>query len=165
MGVHSESPSLKMQAAYGVGGIANGIFSNGLSFFLLIYYNLVIGMPAETVGLALAIALLFDAVSDPVVGYLSDNTRARAGKRLPYLYLSVIPVSVLFWLIWNPPETLSDASQFWFLLTTTIALRLAMTLYDVPHNAMVPELTSDYNGRTVLAGHRCRPRGFSGRSW
>lgn len=162
MTAQSDTPSFKMQAAYGVGGIANGIFSNGLSFFLLIYYNLVIGMPAETVGLALAIALLFDAVSDPVVGYLSDNTRSRSGKRLPYLYLSVLPVSVLFWLIWNPPEAMSGAGQFWFLLSTTVALRLAMTLYDVPHNAMVPELTSDYNARTLLAGHKISASWISG---
>lgn len=150
-----ERPSTPMQLAYGAGGVANGIFSNGLSFFLLIYYNLVIGLPAETVGLALSIALIFDAISDPVVGYLSDNTQARSGKRHPYLYLSILPVAFLFWLIWNPPESLaSPAQQFWFLLGVTIALRLAMTLYDVPHNAMVPELTRDYNGRTLLSGHK-----------
>lgn len=148
----NDVPSGRMQIAYGAGGIANGIFANGLSYFLLIYYNLVIGLPAETVGLALSIALLFDAVSDPVVGYLSDNTRARAGKRHPYIYLSVIPVAVLFWLVWNPPQSLDGTQSFWFLLAVTIGLRLAMTLFDVPHNAMVPEMTGDYNGRTVLAG-------------
>lgn len=162
MTTETDHPPARMQAAYGAGGIANGIFSNGLSFFLLVYYNLVIGLPAETVGLALSIALIFDAVSDPLVGYLSDNTRAKSGKRHPYLYLSVVPVAVLFWLIWNPPESLDPTGQFWFLLGTTIALRLSMTLYDVPHNAMVPELTTDYNARTLLAGHKVSVSWISG---
>lgn len=144
-----------MQLAYGLGGIANGVFSNGLSFFLLIYYNLVIGLPAELVGLALSIALVFDAISDPLVGYISDNWKSRMGKRHPFIYLAIIPVSALFWLIWNPPSSLASQTElFWFLLGTTIALRFAMTLYDVPHNAMVPELTSSYNGRTLLAGYK-----------
>ncbi|MBT3142602.1 MFS transporter [Ruegeria litorea] len=152
--INSGTPG-SMQLAYGLGGIANGIFSNGLSFFLLIYYNLVIGLPAEMVGLALSIALVFDAVSDPLVGYISDNWKSRMGKRHPFIYLAIIPVSALFWLIWNPPSSLASQMElFWFLLGTTIALRLAMTLYDVPHNAMVPELTSSYNGRTLLAGYK-----------
>lgn len=153
MNTSTESPPVGMQLFYGAGGIANGILSNGLSFFLLIYYNLVIGLPAETVGFALFIALMFDAVSDPVVGYLSDNTRSRAGKRHPFIYAAIIPVALLFWFIWNPPAALTSETQlFWFLLITTILLRTAMTLFDVPHNAMVPELTKDYGGRTMLSG-------------
>lgn len=153
MSTRTDSPPVSMQLFYGAGGIANGILSNGLSFFLLIYYNLVIGLPAETVGFALFVALMFDAVSDPVVGYLSDNTRSRAGKRHPFMYVAIIPVAFLFWFIWNPPEFLtSQTQQFWFLLITTILLRTAMTLFDVPHNAMVPELTKKYSGRTMLAG-------------
>ena len=127
--------------------------TNGLSFFLLIYYSLFVVLPAETVGLALSIALIFEAVSDPLVGYLSDNTRSRAGKRHPFIYLAIIPIALLYWFIWNPPETLTtETQQFWFLLITTILLRTAMTLFDVPHNAMVPELTRDYGGRTTLSG-------------
>ncbi|WP_164658382.1 MFS transporter [Tropicibacter sp. Alg240-R139] len=145
----------KMQLFYGLGGVANGVFSNGLSFFLLIYYNLVIGLPAEVVGFALSIALVFDAISDPVVGYLSDNWKSRLGKRHPFIFLSIVPTAFLFWLIWNPPASLTTDDQlFWFLLLTTIGLRLSMTLYDVPHNAMLPELTSDYNARTLLSGHK-----------
>ncbi|WP_170423675.1 MFS transporter [Ruegeria arenilitoris] len=153
MNTKTDAPSARMQLFYGAGGVANGILTNGLSFFLLIYYNLVIGLPAETVGLALSIALIFDAISDPLVGYLSDNTRSRAGKRHPFIYLAIIPIALLYWFIWNPPETLTtENQQFWFLLITTILLRTAMTLFDVPHNAMVPELTKDYGGRTTLSG-------------
>lgn len=150
---NSADGSVMVRLAYGAGGIANGVFSNGLSFFLLIYYNLVIGLSAELAGLALGLALLVDAISDPLTGFWSDNLRSRLGRRHPFLYLSIIPVAVLFWLIWNPPADLTtEMDKFLFLLVTTIALRLAMTLYDVPHNAMVPELSGDYHERTRLAG-------------
>ncbi|MBO9448873.1 MFS transporter [Tropicibacter sp. R16_0] len=153
----------KMQLFYGLGGVANGVFSNGLSFFLLIYYNLVIGLPAEVVGFALSIALIFDAISDPLVGYLSDNWKSRMGKRHPFIFLSIVPTAFLFWLIWNPPASLTtDGQLFWFLLLTTIGLRVSMTLYDVPHNAMLPELTSDYNARTLLSGHKVSVTWISG---
>lgn len=139
--------------AYGAGGVANGVYLNGISFFLLIYYNQVIGLSPELTGLALAVALLADALSDPLTGFLSDNTRSRLGRRHPYLYLSILPAAVLFWLIWSPPDTFETDNQlFWFLVAVTVGLRLSMSLYDVPHNAMVPELTGDYHERTRLAG-------------
>jgi len=155
--------TLRNRWAYGCGGIAGGLYSNGVSYFLLVYYNQVIGLPAELAGLALSVALLFDAVSDPFVGFLSDNSRSRWGKRHPFMYASVVPLMVHFWLIWNPPETLeTDFQIFLFLLAVTIGLRFSMTLFDVPHNALVPEITSDYHARTRIAGSKVSAGWISG---
>lgn len=155
--------SFKSRAFYGAGGIANGVYSNGLSFFLLLYFNQVIGLSAELTGLALAIALLVDAISDPLVGFLSDNTNAKSGRRHPYLYLAILPIAILYWLIWNPPASLAGQEQlFFFLVAVTVGLRLAMTLYDVPHNAMIPEMTSSYTERTRLAGIKVSATWISG---
>jgi hypothetical protein len=70
-----------------------GIISNGIDYFLFFFYNQVIGLSAARTGLALAIALTFDAVANPLVGYLSDNWRSRLGRRLPFMYASILPLT------------------------------------------------------------------------
>ena len=71
--------------AYGFGAVAYGVKNNGFDYFLLLFYSQVMGVDAPLVGLALLIALLFDAFSDPVVGYLSDNTHSKWGRRHPWM--------------------------------------------------------------------------------
>ncbi|HEY5658543.1 MAG TPA: MFS transporter [Myxococcota bacterium] len=141
---------------YGLGGATPGIVNNGFLGFLLLYYNHVLGVPGTWVGWALAVALLFDALSDPLVGYASDHLHSRWGRRHPFMYFAIVPVSVLFYWVWNPPASaLGDPrALFVFLLATGIPIRLLMTFFEVPHLALIPELTEDYDERTNLAGHR-----------
>lgn len=141
---------------FGLGGVAVGIVGNAVTYFLLIYYNQVLGTPAYLVSLALAVALLFDAFSDPVVGMLSDRTRSRLGRRHPYIYASLVPLPIAYWLLWNPPAwaLTSDAATFTYFTVLLIVFRLILTLYDIPSNAMVPELTRDYDQRTRLMSAR-----------
>lgn len=140
---------------YGAGGLSTGVIWTGLSYFLLIYYNQVLGLPASWVGLALALALIVDAISDPLVGYLTDNSTSRLGRRHPYLYASLVPASLLYFLIWNPPvDLLSHTTLFLFLLVITIGLRVSLTLFDVPFNALVPDLTDDYDERTRMLAYK-----------
>ena len=79
---------------YGFGAVAYGVKDNGFSYFLLLYYNQVLGLPAAWVGAAIMLALVFDAISDPIVGYTSDNLHSRWGRRHPFMYGSVIPVGL-----------------------------------------------------------------------
>ena len=72
--------SIPTKLAYGFGAVAYGVKNNGFDYFLLIFYSQVMGVNAELVGLALLIALLVDAFSDPLVGYMSDNTHSRWGR-------------------------------------------------------------------------------------
>lgn len=140
---------------YAVGGIATGVIHNGLTSYVLLYYNLVLGLPAGLVGTVLAITLVFDAVVDPFIGYWSDNMRSRWGRRHPLMYASLIPVPVLFYMLWNPPlDWLGDDGLFAYLLCVTIALRLLTTCFEVPSNALVPELTANYDERTRLMNYR-----------
>jgi Na+/melibiose symporter-like transporter len=71
---------------YGMGSISNSVKTRGLSTFLMVFYNQVMGLPAAWVGLGTAMALIFDALVDPAVGQISDNTRSRLGRRHPYMY-------------------------------------------------------------------------------
>ena len=147
-------PGLATRLAFGVGGAADGIKNNGFEYFLLFYYSLILGVPAGLVGLALILALVIDAVSDPVVGYWSDNLRTRWGRRHPFMYGALIPVALTYFLTWNPPAGLSGAELFPWLLAMTILVRLSFTFYDVPSSALAAELTQDYDARTSLMSFR-----------
>ena len=140
---------------YGVGGGAHGIVSSSLDTFVLLYYNLALGVPAGLVGVALAVALIFDAVSDPLVGFASDKFHSRWGRRHPFMYFSILPVTILVYALWNPlHETLGSQSLFIYLIAVTVPLRLLLTFFDVPSNALIPELTDDYDERTRLSSYR-----------
>lgn len=133
---------------YGAGAIAFGVKDNGFSVLLLLYYNQVLGLEAGLAGLALMLALFADAVTDPVVGYLSDHTRTRWGRRHPYMYAAALPVALSYGLLWNPPAELSQMQLFAWLLTVAILVRTFITFYEIPSTALVAELTDDYDART-----------------
>lgn len=139
--------------AYGVGSIAYGIKDNGFSTLLLLFYNQVIGLPAQMVGLAVMIALIFDAFADPLIGHLSDNTRTRWGRRHPFMYAAALPVGALYLLLWNPP-TGDQTVTLIYLVIVAILVRTAISCYEVPSSALAPELTTDYHERTSILGYR-----------
>jgi GPH family glycoside/pentoside/hexuronide:cation symporter len=133
-----------------VGSIAYGVKDSGFSTFLLLFYNQVLGMEARTVSFVLMIALVFDGFLDPVIGHLSDRTRTRWGRRLPWLYAAAIPLAVTWYVLWSP----SGPADFWVLLASAIAVRALVACVEVPSNALVPEITRDYDERTRLIRYR-----------
>ncbi|MBA3067997.1 MAG: sugar transporter [Hyphomonas sp.] len=150
----ADKPTLWTRLAFGLGGAAEGVKNNGFDYFLLFFYSQILGVPASLVFLALMIALVVDAVSDPVVGYWSDNMRTRFGRRHPFMYAAVIPVGITYFLTWNPPAGLSTDQLFIWLVVFTISVRLAFTFYEAPSHALAPELTADYDARTSLMSFR-----------
>ena len=147
-------PGLLTRIAYGVGGAAGGIKNNGFDYVLLLFYSQVLGLSAVWVAAALWIALIFDAVSDPVVGYWSDNLKSKYGRRHPFMYAAMIPISVGYFFVWNPPAGLEGMGLFGWLLTLTIIVRLMYTLFEVPQHALSAELSQDYDARTSLMSFR-----------
>ena len=139
---------LKLKIAHGFGAVAFGVKDNGFSVFLLFYYNQVLGMPGFIVSLALLLALLFDALIDPLLGNLSDRTYTRWGRRLPWLYAAALPLGIVWVLLWSPP--IDGPPSFAGLLIIAISVRLLLSACEVPSTALVPELTSDYDERTTL---------------
>jgi Na+/melibiose symporter-like transporter len=158
---HPETPtapagprlSLPIKLFYGFGSVAYGVKDNGFSYLLLIFYNQVVGLPAEVVGAAIMIALVFDAFLDPIVGQISDNWRSRWGRRHPFMYASAIPVSISYLLLWNPPHW-SQGATFAYLVVTAIVIRTFITFYEIPSSALSAELTQDYDQRTSLLSYR-----------
>jgi glycoside/pentoside/hexuronide:cation symporter, GPH family len=135
---------------HGLGSIAYGIKDNGFSTFLLLYYNQVLGMDAKLVSFALLLALVLDAFVDPVIGQLSDRTRTRWGRRLPWLYLAPIPLALAWVVMWSG----SEQTTFWQLVLIAMLVRTLLSACEVPSIALVPELTRDYDERTRLMRFR-----------
>ena len=147
------SPSLSTRLFYGLGSIAFGVKDNGFSYLLLLFYNQVVGLSAQKVGLAILIAMLVDAFLDPIVGQVSDNTRSRWGRRHPFMYAAALPVALSYLLLWNPPHWSKDA-LFYYLIGVAIVIRTFITFYEVPSSALAAELSSGYDERTVLLSYR-----------
>jgi len=146
------SLGIRGRACFATCGVPTGLVENGVAYFLLIYYNQVLGLSADRVGFALLLALLFDAISDPLVGYWSDRTRSKLGRRHPFLYISILPMGFFYFLLWEPYGD-SQSYLFGHLLLSVVGVRLATTFFSVPSLAMIPELTDDYDERTRLMNY------------
>ncbi len=145
--------ALGTKLAYGLGSVAYGIKDNGFATLLLLFYNQVIGLRADLVGLAILVALVIDAFVDPIIGQLSDHTQSRWGRRHPFMYAAAIPVGLLYLLLWNPPLG-SQTLTLVYLTVVAILVRTAISCYEVPSAALAPELTGDYHERTSVLGYR-----------
>lgn len=142
-----------IKVAFGVGQIAEGIQAAVFLTFLLFFYNQVLGLSGALSGLALAISLMFDAVTDPLLGNLSDAWHSKHGRRHPFMYVAALPLGFFFFLLFNPLVS-GEWPLFWWLLTMTVCCRGAMTLYHVPHSALGAELSEDFHERTELVAWR-----------
>ena len=138
---------------YGFGSIAFGVHVYVLSL-LLFFYNQVVGVPAGLVSLALAVTLVIDAAWDPIVGQFSDRLRTPWGRRHPLMYASAIPIALTMLALWRPPAAFSVEEKAVWLFGFALAARLVISLYEVPSQALAPELVPDYHARTGLLGYR-----------
>ena len=142
--------SFSTMLAYGVGQAAEGFKNQAFNVFLLFYYQQIVGIPGWMAGLALGIALAFDAITDPMAGVISDRTRSRWGRRHPYLFITAFPLVLAFVGIFSPPEAMSQWGQFAWLTTFAVLVRGALTFYHVPYLALGAEMAQDYDQRSTL---------------
>jgi GPH family glycoside/pentoside/hexuronide:cation symporter len=148
-------PTMRTKVGYGLGSVAMGVSVVGLSGAMLqIYLNQVVGLPALLVGTLIMVSLMVDAVVDPLIGYWSDRTRTRWGRRHPFMYVAAVPAGIFYYLLWNAPSGLSMTKMAAFSVTMLIAARIALSLYSIPSDALTPELTPSYDGRTTLISYR-----------
>ncbi len=150
----TRSVSWRVRLAFGMGQLPEGIKSAAFGFFLLFYYNQVLGLSGTLAGAAIFVALVVDAISDPLVGSLSDVTRSRWGRRHPYMYAAAIPFAASFYFLFAPPAGLSEIGLFCWLAGFSILTRTFMTFYSVPHMSLGAELSNDYDERTLLSSLR-----------
>ena len=152
--VRTPPVGLTTKIFYGIGSIGYGVKDVAFRTFLLIYYNQVIGVRSDLVSLAIFVALLVDAFSDPIVGQFSDGLRTRWGRRHPLMFASALPAAGSLLLLFTPPAGLTDIQMFFYILIVSCAVRTFITFYEIPSSALAPELTEDYDERTSVASFR-----------
>src|SRR5512141_999748 len=107
--------TMMVKVLYSLGGFAV-VAKQTLMGLLLLFYNQIVGLPAEWVSLALAISLVIDAIWDPIFGQISDNFRSPWGRRHPFMYASALPFAICWTLLFYPPSGWPPIAQFWWLL-------------------------------------------------
>ena len=140
--------------SYGVGQLSDGVKQSAFSTFLFFYYNQVLGLSGSLAGMAALLALMVDAITDPMVGQISDRHRSKWGRRHPFMLAGAIPFGIAIVALFSPPDGLGQLGLFAWMLGGAISVRLMLTLFFVPHLSLGAELARDYHGRTSLIGYR-----------
>ncbi len=141
---------VSQKLAFGFGMATPVAFVNSVAQLTNLVYNIGLGVSPILLGYAQMIPRFWDAVSDPIAGYISDNTRTRWGRRRPYMVVGGIAVAITFILIWTVPKGLSEWGIFGYYLAMSLLFYTAITVFTVPLNALGFEMTDDYHERTRL---------------
>lgn len=136
--------------AYGMGGFVPIALFNSVGQLSGLILNVGLGISAILVGVAQMTPRFWDAITDPVMGYISDNTRSRWGRRRPYILIGGVAVAVSFIAMWSVPRDWSSIAQFWYFLVMSMVFYTAVTVFEIPHGALGMEMTKDYHERTRL---------------
>lgn len=139
------------KAAFGAGSLVNNLMPGALgvfSFFLLTAF----GMDPFLAGLLGGLPRIYDAITDPIMGYISDNTESRWGRRRPYIFIGAILSGVLFAVLWQLNPENSQLYNFWYFLIFSLIYLTANTIFATPLIGLGYEMTFDYNERTRLMG-------------
>jgi len=143
--------SIPQRLAYGLGAMVNNLLAAAIGMMAIVL-NLGLGMDPAVVGTLMALPRLTDALTDPLMGYISDHTRSRWGRRRPYIFVGAIMAGVIFAVLWQLPPGHSHRFYFWFFLIGSILFYIGYTIFATPWVALGYELTPDYNERTRLMG-------------
>jgi GPH family glycoside/pentoside/hexuronide:cation symporter len=144
---------LAKKLAYAAPAFALAIVGIPVYVYIPKFYTDVVGVNIAMLGYLLLAVRLFDAVTDPAIGFLSDKTHTRFGRRRPYIAIGVIFLSLSMYLLFNPPAVSPILETIWFGVTI-FCLFLFWTAIVVPYESLGPEITFDYDERTTLLGMR-----------
>jgi glycoside/pentoside/hexuronide:cation symporter, GPH family len=140
---------------YASGEGVNSVAINGISNFALLFYTQVMGMSPELAGLALFLATFWDAITDPVMGTVTDHTNTRYGRRHPYMIVGGVTFSLAFTALWFIPEAFQgEKALFVYLLLMNLIVKTAFTVFVVPYTALGFEMCKTYVDRARLQGVR-----------
>lgn len=143
----------RAKLAFGAGDLGPAVATIILSFFQLFFLTTVAGLRPALAGSIVLIVKIWDALNDPLVGWLSDRTRSRFGRRRPWILFGALPFGVIFFLQWVVPP-FDDTGKFVYYLVVALLFSIAFTVVNVPYTALTPELTPDYDERTSLTAYR-----------
>ena len=146
--------SVKQKLGYGAGEFSSSLFWIVIGFWLMNYMTDELGLAASLAGTAVLVGKLWDAVTDPIVGQLSDRTSTRWGRRRPWFLFSAIPFGLCFFMMFFNVEFTGQTKLFVWVTLMFMLLCTAYTCANIPYNALLAELTPDYNERSSLSGYK-----------
>jgi glycoside/pentoside/hexuronide:cation symporter, GPH family len=142
--------SLPVKLAYGVGELAAAVPASLSAFFVLYFFTTVAGLNPALAGSVLLIGRLWDAINDPLVGWLSDRTVSPLGRRFPWMLGGVVPMALSALLLWTVPPFDTQAAIFGYYVVLSLFAFAAFTAVQLPYTALAAELSDDYDERTTL---------------
>ncbi len=141
---------VKEKVAFGSGEFANRYGENGVNDIATPVYNIILGLSPATIGIVLMLMRIWDAITDPIMGWISDNWRGSKGRRKPFLLLGSILMAIAYPLVWMAsPDWTEQAKSIYFLCFALIFFT-TYTIYSVPFRALATEMTPDYEERTNI---------------
>jgi GPH family glycoside/pentoside/hexuronide:cation symporter len=146
--------SFGRKTGYCAGQLVELVVGSMMNIFILFYVTAVCGLPGALAGLALSAGIVVDAVMDPLIGSLSDGWRSRFGRRVPFMAVSLIPIVLSFNLIFALPAGLEEMTLFFWLMFLSISLRISLSIFTLPYQALGAELSKDYSERSSIATWR-----------
>ncbi|MCK5852185.1 MFS transporter [bacterium] len=141
---------LGVKLGYGVGSLGMACITNAVVSYLLYFYTDIVILPPLLVGLALTIPRFWDAISDPLMGLISDRTKTSSGRRRPYIFWGTPLLVLSFVLLWYPFGSGSNTIIFSYLLIANLLFTTAITIVGVPYISLGGELTPHYHERTTI---------------
>lgn len=145
---------LKKKIGFGIADTGGNVFFTAMGFWALTYLTDTVYLAPALAGIAVMVAKIWDAITDPIVGYFSDHTRSRWGRRRPYLLFGAVPFGISVYVFFTKPPFIGQTTLFWWALLVLCLVNTAMTLVNIPYSALTPELTADYNEQTSLNAYR-----------
>lgn len=140
--------------AYGIGDISQTTGFTVVSFFFLFFLTDAVGIDPRMAGYVLLIGKVWDAITDPAMGIISDRTHSKFGRRRLYMFWGSIPYAITFVLLWIKPDFLAPGTEFAYYAIVFVLHSTSLTIAIVPYNALSAELTQDYKERTSLFSYR-----------
>lgn len=136
---------------YGVGNLGYSVISQTITNFFMFFGTSVLKLPGTLIGIAIAISTIWDGISDPMVGFISDNKKiGKLGYRHGYMLIATVGMSIMNIFIWCVPNGLGVAGKFIWIVLSLVLIETFNTLFATPYSALGAELSNDYNERTVI---------------
>jgi oligogalacturonide transporter len=152
--VANERLPLKMKIGFGVGDIYGGGSLVIIGFYYLYFLTDVVRINPALAGIVFLVSKVWDAISDPLMGIISDRTRSRWGRRRPYFLFGIVLIFLSFFMMWYPVDFEQEQHRFVYMLVSYVFFSTVITMVMIPYNALSAELTLDYNERTSLMSIR-----------
>lgn len=145
---------IRIKLGYGVGDLGGNLFFTVIGFWLMNFLTDNVGLAAGLAGIAILLGKVWDAITDPVVGILSDRTRSKWGRRRPWFLFGSVPLGLAFFFMFTNPHLSSQTSLLIWASILYMFLCMFYTFVNIPYNALAPELTKDFDERTSVSGYK-----------